>query len=301
MDSTKFDLKRPALYVVGTPIGNLADFSSRAQYVLSAVDFILAEDTRKSQHLLDRYGIKNKMIIYHDHLETSKSSAVIKRMLDDSAALALISDSGTPLISDPGYKLVKGVADVGIPLIPVPGPSALVACLSISDLPIDRFVFEGFLPSKEGHRLRRLAELKNESRSTVFYEAPHRIVSFLQGIEKVMGSDRRIIVARELTKMFETTYRGPVSDVLMKVQAASKNTKGEFTIIVAGSPGRAEELEMQIDAWLKVLLEEVDIKTAVKMVCRMTDFKRNMVYERALSLSGKIVFEKNKNKKQNNT
>ena len=157
------------------------------------------------------------------------------------------------------------------------------------------------MPSKEGLRLRRLAELKNESRSIVFYEAPHRIVSFLRGIESVMGSDRRIIVARELTKLFETIYRGPVSEVLRRVQAACKNRKGEFTIIVAGKAGHREELEMKIDAWLKVLLEELDIKTAVKMVCRMTNCKRNMVYERALSLSGKIVFEKNKNKKQNDT
>ena len=285
MNSNSIDVRRPALYIVGTPIGNLSDFSARAQQVLRSVDLILAEDTRRSRFLLKNYQIDNKISSYHDFSDVDQSGKIIKKMLEKPSAIALISDSGTPLISDPGFKLVKNGIAANIPIIPIPGPSALVACLSISDLPADKFVFEGFLSSKEGLRDRRLRELENESRSMVFYEAPHRILNFMQSVEKIMGGDRHVVVAREMTKIHETFYRGSVSEVLLTLVQSPFARRGEFTVIVGGAAESPSDIEVQVDDWLRVLLQELDIKTAVKILTKITKARRNLIYERALYLS----------------
>lgn len=284
MDSSNVELEKPAIYVVATPIGNLSDFSLRGQQVLKSVDFVLAEDTRKSGLLLQRYRIKKQMFSYHDFSDVNRVEEILGIILEKPAAVALVTDSGTPLVSDPGFTIVKRGSEEGVPVIPIPGPSALIACLSVSDIPIDRFIFEGFLPSKDIARIRHLRELRHESRSMVFYEAPHRIVKFLESVGKVMGLDRRVLVARELTKLYETLYRGSLSEVLATISENPLAKKGEFTVIVEGKGKDTRELEKEIDNFLSVLLEQVDVKTSVQLVSKITRAKRNIVYQRALML-----------------
>ncbi len=284
MDSSNFELKKPAIYVVATPIGNLSDFSSRGQQVLKSVDFILAEDTRKTSRLLRRYNVKNRMFSYHDFSEVARVDEILKVILEKPAAVALVTDSGTPLVSDPGFTIVRKASEREILIVPIPGPSALIACLSVSDIPIDRFIFEGFLPSKDNARVSHLRELRYESRSMVFYEAPHRIVKFLESVGNIMGADRRIFVAREMTKLYETMYRGSVSEVLAIIAENPLAKKGEFTVIVEGSSKDTSEFERDVDNFLAVLMEKVDIKTSVQLVSKMTKANRNFVYKRALML-----------------
>ena len=282
MDSSNIELEKPAIYVVGTPIGNLSDFTLRGQQVLKSVDFILAEDTRKSGLLLQRYKVKNQVFSYHDFSAARRVDEILGIILEKPAAVALVTDSGTPLISDPGFTIVKKGSEQGVSVIPIPGPSALIACLSVSDVPVDRFIFEGFLPSKDSARVSHLRELRHESRSMVFYEAPHRIVKFLESVGSVMGVDRRVLVAREMTKLYETLYRGPLSEVLATISENPLAKKGEFTVIVEGRAEDASDLEKEIDGYLSVLLEKVDVKTSVQLVSKITKAKRNIVYKRAL-------------------
>ena len=283
MDSSNIELKKPAIYIVGTPIGNLSDFSLRGQQVLHSVDFILAEDTRKSRLLLQQYQIENRIYSYHDFSEASRVDEILRIILDKPAAVALVTDSGTPLISDPGFKIVRKGSEKQVPVIPVPGPSALIACLSISNIPVDKFVFEGFLPSKDSARVSRLQELRKEPRSMVFYEAPHRILKFLESIGTVMGMNRQLVVAREMTKLHETFYRGSVTEVLQNIRENPLAKKGEFSIILEGFLGDNGELEKQIDTLLTVLLEEMDMKTCVNLVSKLTKGKRNLIYKWALN------------------
>ncbi len=284
MDSSNVDLEKPAIYVVATPIGNLSDFSLRGQQVLKSVDFILAEDTRKTSLLLQRYKVKNRMFSYHDFSEVARVDEILKVILETPAAVALVTDSGTPLVSDPGFRIVKRGSEEGVPVVPIPGPSALTACLSISDVPVDRFIFEGFLPSKDSARVNHLRELRYESRSMVFYEAPHRIIKFLESVGNVLGVDRRVLVAREMTKLYETLYRGTLSEVLATIVENPLAKKGEFTVIVEGRPEDTSELEKDIDRLLAVLMEKVDMKTSVQLVSKITNANRNIVYKRALML-----------------
>ena len=219
------------LYVVATPIGNLQDVSERALRVLREVDRIAAEDTRRTGKLLAHYGIDKPLTSYHDAAERRKAPQLVEELVSGKN-LALVSDAGTPLISDPGYRLVRAALDAGISVVPIPGASALTALLSVAGFAVDRFVFEGFLPQREGRRRRRLEALRTEPRTIVLYESPHHIGRTLGEIEEILG-DRAIVVGRELTKLFEEIQRGSVSSV--RAAIAAKAPRGEYTLVLAGA------------------------------------------------------------------
>lgn len=217
------------LYIVSTPIGNLEDITYRALKVLASVDLIAAEDTRKTRILLDHYGVSKPLLSYFSYNERQRTPQLVRHMLDGKS-IALVSDAGTPGISDPAHTVVVAALEQGIPVIPIPGPSAFVSALIVSGLPTHAFVFEGFLPVKKG-RATALARLKEEARTVILYESPHRIVKTLGQILEVFG-DRQVVVARELTKKFEEIVRGPVSAVLKEISA--KPPKGEYVLVIAG-------------------------------------------------------------------
>jgi len=218
------------LYVVATPIGNLEDVSERALRTLREVDLIAAEDTRRTSKLLAHYAIEKSLTSYHDAAERRKAPALVEELLGGKS-IALVSDAGTPLISDPGYRLVRAALDAGISVVPIPGASAATALVSVSGLATDRFVFEGFLPQREGRRRRRLEALRSEQRTIVLYESPHHIERTLGEIAEILG-DREIVVGREITKVFEEIVRGTVSSVGAVI--AAKPPRGEYTIVIAG-------------------------------------------------------------------
>jgi 16S rRNA (cytidine1402-2'-O)-methyltransferase len=239
------------LYIVATPIGNLEDITLRALRVLKEVDLIAAEDTRHTQALLHHYGIKTPLTSYHEHNERSKAQDLVER-LARGKNIALVSDAGTPVISDPGYRLVVEALQNSIQVIPIPGPSALAAALSVAGLPTDRVAFEGFLPAKKQERKIRLAALQRETRTLVFYEAPHRLKESLDDILCILG-DREIVIARELTKLHEEFLRGAVSDVTERL--AERAVKGEVTILVHGSTGETEISDEQLRAEIGRLID----------------------------------------------
>jgi len=224
------------LYVVATPIGNLEDVSERALRTLREVDLVAAEDTRRTGKLLAHYGISAPLTSYHDAAERRKAPQLVAELVAGKS-IALVSDAGTPLVSDPGYRLVRGALDAGIAVVPIPGASAATALLSVSGFASDRFVFEGFLPQREGRRRRRLEALRIEPRTVIVYESPHHIERTLGEIEEILG-DREIVVGRELTKVFEEIVRGRVSTVRPAI--AAKPPRGEYTLIVAGAEGEDE-------------------------------------------------------------
>ena len=219
------------LYIVSTPIGNLEDITFRAVNILKQVDMIAAEDTRKARILLDRYDIKKPLTSYFEHNEQQKTGMLLKRM-KDGEDIAVISEAGTPCISDPGYRLVHKAIEESIPVIPVPGPCAAIAALSVSGLPVHRFAFEGFLPPRKGKRKTFLKNLSNEKRTMIFYESPYRIVSAIKDMLEILG-DRPAMFARELTKFYEESIPGTLSTILQKIE--TKKIKGEITLIVKGN------------------------------------------------------------------
>lgn len=223
------------LYVVATPIGNLDDLTPRARQVLGEVDAILCEDTRQSGVLLRHAGLARPLLAVHEHNEGERAAALVQR-LREGQRLALISDAGTPLISDPGYRLVAAVRAAGFAVSPIPGPCALIAVLSVAGLPTDRFAFEGFLPAKAGERRARLQAIASDPRTLVWYEAPHRIVETLAATVEVLGGERRAVIGRELTKRFETVLDGSLADLLARVQSDADQQRGEIVLVVAGSP-----------------------------------------------------------------
>ena len=225
------------LYVVATPIGNLEDITLRALRVLREVDLIAAEDTRHTRKLLDRYEIKKRMVSYHEHNERERAERIIED-LKSGMKVALVSDSGTPAISDPGYVLIRRCVEEGIEVIPIPGPSALLAALSVSGLPVHRFIFEGFLPHKSGKRRNRLRQLAGEEGTIIFYESPHRLLKTLSDILEILGN-RRVVIARELTKVHEEIFRGSIEEALERFGEGER--KGEFTILVEGRSHRFTE------------------------------------------------------------
>ena len=218
------------LYVVATPIGNLEDITLRALRVLREVDLIAAEDTRHTRKLLDRYKIKKRMVSYHEHNERERAERIIED-LKSGMKVALVSDSGTPAISDPGYVLIRRCVEEGIEVIPIPGPSAFLAALSVSGLPVHRFIFEGFLPHKSGKRRNRLRQLAEEEGTIIFYESPHRLLKTLSDILEILGN-RRVVIARELTKVHEEIFRGSIEEALERFGIGK--CKGEFTILIEG-------------------------------------------------------------------
>ena len=281
-------MKPGTLYVVATPIGNLGDMSVRGGDLLRDVDRILAEDTRHTARLLDRMGITTPMTSLHEHNEQKQITRVLG-WLEQGLSLALVSDAGTPLISDPGFELVRAAREKGVPVTTAPGACAVTAALSISGLPTDRFVFEGFLPSRRAHRQRELERLKDQERTLVFYESPRRIVATLMDMASIFGAARYGVVVRELTKTYETVYAGPLGELAGQAESGSITEKGEFVVLVKGADKAAAVEATMVDAerLLARLLESLPVKEAVRITADMTGAARNSLYERALVLQGK--------------
>ncbi len=274
------------LYVVATPIGNLADISDRAVSVLRGVDLIACEDTRHARVLLDHLGVKKELVAVHEHNERAASASLVER-LGQGASAALVSDAGTPGISDPGQLLVSALVEAGIPVSPVPGPSAVVAALSASGLPARPFWFEGFLPSQDKARRDRLTALAGLEATLVFYEAPHRIARSLSACAEQLGGDRRAVVARELTKRFEQFAHGSLASVLADLQAGEIPARGEFVVMVGPPPEPAAVDTAEADALIDALVAEgVAPKSIARVVSRTTRLSRNDVYAEVLSRRG---------------
>lgn len=273
------------LYVVATPIGNVGDISLRALNVLSMVDAIACEDTRNTSHLLSRYGISKELIAAHEHNEREAAEKLIAR-LHAGQRIALASDAGTPAISDPGARIVDAVRNAGLRIIPLPGASAAVAALSASGLVNDRFFFAGFLPSKTKQRETALRELITVPATLVFYEAPHRILETLEALAAVFEPERQIVIARELTKLFEEIHRCPLSAAASWLAADSNRHKGEFVILLEGAPPTSDEHDAETDRILTTLLAECPLKQAASLAAQITGKKKNALYERALQLKG---------------
>lgn len=271
------------LFVVATPIGNLDDLSARALKVLGDVSLIAAEDTRHSARLMQHFGIGTPLAACHEHNERDEGNRFIERLLagDD---VALISDAGTPLISDPGYHLVRQARVAGIRVVPVPGACALIAALSAAGLPSDRFVFEGFLPAKTVGRRARLELVREEPRTLIFYEAPHRILECLQDMREVFGGERQALLARELTKAFETLQGMPLDQLCEWVAADANQQRGECVVLVAGWQAPEDEAAVSVEALrvLDLLLAEMPLKRAAALAAQITGVRKNLLYQTAL-------------------
>ncbi|MEQ9546079.1 MAG: 16S rRNA (cytidine(1402)-2'-O)-methyltransferase [Marinobacter sp.] len=274
------------LYIVATPIGNLEDLSPRASSTLASVSLIAAEDTRHSGRLLQFLGIQKPMLALHDHNERNRAAQVLGR-LEAGEDVALVSDAGTPLISDPGYVLVREARERGLKVSPIPGPCALVAALSAAGLPTDRFLFAGFLPTKRGARRSELEALVAETATLVFYESPHRILETVAQISEVMGNDREVVLGRELTKAFETFYAGPAGDVSNVIEADPNGARGEFVVMIHGAnrnPEQGDAEAVDTDRLLRLLVAELPVKKVAKIVAELTGRSKNELYQRALEL-----------------
>lgn len=270
------------LYIVSTPIGNLEDITLRALKVLGSVRIIAAEDTRHTQKLLHHYDIHTPQTSYHDHNKEEKSAILIAK-LKEGQDIALVSDAGTPGISDPGYYLINRAIDDNIKITPIPGPTASIAALSISGLPTDAFVFEGFLPAKKAARQKRLKELSSERRTIIMFETPRRVSSFLEDISEILG-DRRVVLTRELTKMFEEVIRDRVSNVMEKIKGRS--LKGEITIIIEGAQEEIIADIADLKSYLEMLMkkEGLTLKDAVSRASKDMNLSKNKVYKEALKI-----------------
>ena len=275
-----------SLYIVATPIGNLADMSARAIEVLKDVDVIAAEDTRHSGHLLQHYAIKTPTVSLHEHNEQQRSEVLLSR-LQAGEAIALISDAGTPLISDPGYRLVSLVRAHGINVVPIPGCCALVAALSTSGLASDKFSFEGFLPSKQAARKHTLEKLKNETRTMIFYESPRRLNNTLNDMESVFGRERPACLARELTKLHETIVTKPLAELQSWVDSDSNQQRGECVVLVEGNRIQQDASEAEVDRFLAILLDDLPVKRAAAITAALLSVSKNKAYEQALKLQQK--------------
>jgi len=269
------------LYVVATPIGNLSDISARALDILSKVDLIAAEDTRHTKRLLSHHQIENRLISLHDHNESQQLKLLVER-IKNGESIALVSDAGTPLISDPGYKLVHELRSKGYRIIPIPGACALVAALSVSGLATDSFVFEGFLPSKAQARVKMLSSLKNEARTMIFYESTHRIKSSVSDMTSVFGAGRRACIARELTKTFETVHTNQLGMLMEILNADALQTKGEFVVMVAGNQLTQTADECEADRMVDILMKSLSITQSTSLVAEITGLRKKELYQRAL-------------------
>lgn len=275
-----------SLYIVATPIGNLADMSARAIEVLKDVDVIAAEDTRHSGHLLQHYAIKTPTVSLHEHNEQQRSEVLLSR-LQAGEAIALISDAGTPLISDPGYRLVSLVRAHGINVVPIPGCCALVAALSASGLASDKFSFEGFLPSKQAARKHTLEKLKNETRTMIFYESPRRLNNTLNDMESIFGRERPACLARELTKLHETIVTKPLAELQSWVDSDSNQQRGECVVLVEGNRIQQDASEAEVERFLAILLDDLPVKRAAAITAALLSVSKNKAYEQALKLQQK--------------
>jgi 16S rRNA (cytidine1402-2'-O)-methyltransferase len=274
------------LYVVATPIGNLGDVSTRARETLGAVDVVAAEDTRHSGRLLATLGIERPMLSLHEHNEAARAAEIVAK-LRDGRSVALVSDAGTPLVSDPGFRVVAAVRAAGLRVVPIPGACAAIVALSIAGLPTDRFCFEGFLPSRAAARRARLQAIAREPRTLVFYEAPHRIAETLADLAAAFGDERPAVLARELTKLHESTYADSLGALAARAQADADMNRGEAVLVVGGaaveeSADAAGEVDVRV--LLGALLAELPVSRAVDVVVKATGRRRNRVYELALEM-----------------
>ncbi|MBJ8434938.1 16S rRNA (cytidine(1402)-2'-O)-methyltransferase [Acinetobacter pittii] len=272
------------LFVVATPIGHLDDMTFRAIDILKSVSIVAAEDTRQSAQLFKHYNISTQLTACHDHNESNKIEQLIQKLLagDD---IALISDAGTPLISDPGFKLVRAAQEHGIRVVPVPGACAAIAALSAVGLPSDRFSFEGFLPSKASQRISQLEKLKNETQTLIFYEAPHRILECVKNMAEVFGEDRPVGFAREITKTFETIKKMTLKDLVSFIENDHNQEKGEIVLVVGGAPEKTDLEQEKLDELLKRLLQDLSVKAASQLAADLTGVKKKVAYQRALELT----------------
>ena len=270
--------------MVATPIGNLEDMSARAVRVLSEVALIAAEDTRHSAKLLSHYAIGTKMQSLHEHNEGEQVAALLAR-LRRGESIALISDAGTPLVSDPGFRLVQAAVAAGLRVVPVPGACAAIAALSVSGLPTDRVVFEGFPPPKSAARRAAFEALRHETRTLVFYETPHRLAESLDDMRDVFGPARPAVLARELTKQFETVRAAPLGELAAWVAGDADQQRGESVILVHGAPPAHERgLDAEAERILRVLISELPLKQAAALAAELTGLKKNRLYQYALEL-----------------
>jgi 16S rRNA (cytidine1402-2'-O)-methyltransferase len=274
------------LYVVATPIGNLEDITLRALRVLKEVDVIAAEDTRHTQILLSHYGIRTPLTSYHEHNEKTKARQLMSR-LERGEQIALVSDAGTPAISDPGYRLAVEAIRGGIPVIPIPGASALTAVLSAGGLPTDRFVFDGFLPAKKQERRARLRALSSETRTLVIYEAPHRLTETLNDLVEILG-DRETVLAREVSKVHEEFLRGRLTEVAKQI--VGREIKGELTILIGGSRGQSEVSQEQIEEEIRKLKDDgLRVKEIAEILGEKYGYPKKEIYRLALTQSGRTT------------
>lgn len=276
------------LYLVATPIGHLDDMTYRAVMVLQKVDLIAAEDTRHSQRLLQHYRVETPCISLHEHNESSRVARLLS-YLDGGKSIALISDAGTPLISDPGFVLVRAVREAGYDVVPVPGPCALIAALTISGLPTDRFCFEGFLPAKKGTMTNKLLALQAETRTMIFYESVHRVMTTLIIMRDVFGGDREAVVARELTKTYETVCSGTLAFLCDWMTNDANQRRGEFVVVVKGvlEEGEADEKQAKLHKLLPIVLAELSVKQSVALLVELLDLPKKQVYATALQFKNK--------------
>lgn len=273
------------LYVVATPIGNADDFSPRARAVLASVAQVAAEDTRTSARLLQQFGLSVPLVAVHDHNEAERVPGLIARLLAGDS-IALISDAGTPLISDPGYRLIAAAHEAGVQVVPVPGACAAIAALSAAGIASDRFHFEGFLAARSGPRKARLQELVEVPHTLIFYEAPHRIVETLEEMTEIFGGDRLATLARELTKTFETIKRAPLAELAAFVIGDTNQQRGEIVLVIAGAPERVATANYALSAEriLEVLVRELPVKQAASLAAELLGLKKNSLYDLALQL-----------------
>lgn len=271
------------LYVVATPIGNLADISHRAITILTQVDVICAEDTRNTIRLLRHFDIQTPCIAFHDHNEQQKATIMVER-LQQGENLALVSDAGTPLINDPGYRLVNLCRQQGVDVVPVPGACAAITALSAAGLPTDRFHYEGFFPAKTNARCQILDQLKDETATLVFYESPHRIVDTLEDIVTVLGADRPLVLARELTKTFETFASKTAAEMLAWVKGDLNQQKGEIVLMIHGASQNVDAVSPQVRETLTLLAKELPLKKAAAITAQIYQLKKNALYKLGLEL-----------------
>ncbi|BCU05617.1 16S rRNA (cytidine(1402)-2'-O)-methyltransferase [Allochromatium tepidum] len=272
------------LYVVATPIGNLGDLSERARRVLAEVDAIAAEDTRETRRLLAHCGISSELIAYHDHNESELTPRLLEA-LESGQRLALVSDAGTPLISDPGYILVAAARERGLDVVPIPGASAAICALSASGLPSDRFLFLGFPPRTQSRRRARIESVAREPGTLIFYESAKRALETLRDLQAVLGDGRRLVIARELTKRFETFLLGPASVLIARLESDEEQRLGEMVILVEGCPAsEADETREDAVRVLRILGESMPLSQAAALAARLTGAKKNALYRLGLEL-----------------
>lgn len=274
------------LYVVATPIGNLADMVPRAVHTLQSVSVIACEDTRHSKKLLEHFSIDTPCIAYHDHTDQRSAHKILSRLADGND-VALISDAGTPLISDPGYRLVAQARNQGISVIPIPGACAAISALSVSGLPTDKFRFVGFLPAKPTQRQKVLETLKSVPDTLVFYEAPHRICAALNDALGAFGSERIAFMAREISKTFETYLYGTIEELLAQVSADSNQQRGEIVLVLAGNTVSNENLSADAEKIVKTLMRDLPITKAASLAAKITGDDKKQLYQLALTLQNK--------------